>query len=99
MGRQTAKTLAEGGGSDDEIKAAYAKASAMYATVMDAKMRMEMSKKRVQELSVTAGTASDKARTELLGAKEFTEDAAGKVKSAMRAQVKAAGEKREVAEN
>merc|ERR1712070_6022 len=36
---------------------AQSKAAAMYATVMDAKMRMEMAKKRVQELSVTAGTA------------------------------------------
>lgn len=96
--RDAAKKLAEGGGTDDEVKAAYAKASSSYAAVMDAKMRLEMARKRVEELNSSATSASDKAKKELLGAKDYTHDAASKVKSAMKAQVAAAKEKREVAE-
>merc|ERR1712100_961564 len=96
--RDEAKRLAESGGSDDEVKAAYSKASGLYATEMDAKMRLEMAKKRVQELGGTVDTASSKATKELLNAKQYTTDAASKVKDAMRAQVAAAKEKTEIAE-
>merc|ERR1711988_985726 len=73
--RDKAKKLAEGGGGDSEVKAAYAEASSMYAKVMDAKMRREVTQKRVQELSASATSASDKASKELLGAKDYTKDA------------------------
>lgn len=96
--RDEAKKLAESGGTDDEVKAGYAKASSAYAAVMDSKMRLEMAKKRVDELTGNADAASAKAKKELLGAKDYTHDAAGKVKAAMKAQVAAAKEKREVAE-
>merc|ERR1711865_752507 len=85
--RFEAKRLAENNGTDEEVKAAYAKASALYSTVMDAKMRSEMAKKRVEELKVDAGTAAQKAKEDLLGAKDFTRSAADKVREAMKAQV------------
>jgi len=96
--RNEAKKLAENNGSDDEVKAAYAKASGLYATVMDAKMRLEMAKKRVTELGGKVDTADNKAKSDLLTAKTFTTGASDKVKQAMRAQVKAAEEKTKIAE-
>jgi len=95
--RAAAKKLAEGGGSDAAVKDAYAKASSLYAKVMDAKMRREMAKKRVEELGGTASKAADKAKKELIGAKGYTKDAASKVRAAMKAQVKAAREKHRIA--
>jgi len=96
--RDDAKQVAEGSNSDDEVKAAYAKASTLYAAQMDAKMRLEMATKRVSELGGAVDKASTTAQQELLSAKGFTSDAASKVKQAMGAQVAAAKEKRLLAE-
>merc|ERR1719506_1691665 len=98
LARASAKRLAESKASDGAIKAAYAKASALYAKVMDAKMRDEMARKRVSELGGTASKAQQTAKKQLLGAKGLTTQAAAKVKEAMKAQVKAAKEKRLIAE-
>jgi hypothetical protein len=96
--REEAKQIAEGNNPDDEVKAAYAKASSLYAAQMDAKMRLEMTQKRVTELGGKVDSASTKANQELLNAKGFTNDAAAKVKLAMNTQVNAAKEKRLLAE-
>lgn len=96
--RGEAKRLAENNGSDDEVKAAYAKASGLYASVMDAKMRLEMAKKRVTELGGKVDTAASKAKQDLLTAKTFTTGASDKVKQAMKAQVQAAEEKTRIAQ-
>jgi len=96
--RDEAKRLAESGASDGEVKAAYAKASGLYATQMDAKMRQEMARKRVEELGGKVDVAKSKATKELLTAKQYTSDAATKVQDAMQAQVRAAKEKTEIAE-
>merc|ERR1712139_21687 len=94
----SAKKLAESNAPDAQVKAAYAKASRMYATVMDAKMRKEMAKKRVMSLQGSAVASNKIAKKELLGAKKFTKDASRKVKTAMKAEVKVAREKRQIAE-
>jgi len=98
LARASAKKLAQTNAPDAQVKAAYAKASRMYSKVMDAKMQKEMAKKRVVELQGAATSAGKTAKKELVGAKKFTSDAAGKVKTAMKAEVKVAKEKRQIAE-
>merc|ERR1711959_727649 len=61
-------------------------------------MQKEMAKKRVVELQGAATSAGKTAKKELVGAKKFASDAAGKVKTAMKAEVKVAKEKRQIAE-